>query len=140
MPVVDASVITAYFKRDDVGHVESAAWLRAMVRAGQHITAPTVLLAEVGAAVRRSTGDAMLGHAVVAELRQLPGLRLVPVSEALAVNAADIAVRHAMRGCDAVYVAVAEQLGETLVSLDAEQLARGRGVVRAVRPEQADPE
>lgn len=137
MAVVDASVVTAYFKRDDVGHAAAATWLRAMVRAGQPIAAPVVLLAEVGAAVRRSTGNAMLGHAVVAELRQLPGLRLVAVSEALAVNAADIAVRHAMRGCDALYVAVAEQLGEPLVSLDAEQLARGGAVVRTVRPEEA---
>ncbi len=134
MPVVDASVMTAYFKRDDAGHPAASAGLGAALRNGHPIIAPNVVLAEVGAAVRRSTGDAALGHAVVTELQRMPGLHLVPVSNALALRASEIAVEHGLRGCDALYIAVAEESGEILVTLDEEQLTRGAAVVRTGRP------
>lgn len=137
MAVVDASVVTAVFKRDDVGHVAAAAWLRAMLQDGGPIVAPAILLAEVGSAIRRNTGDPVLARAVVDELCRMPGLSLVPVSDPLARRGAQMAAEHALRGCDALYVATAEQYGDALVTLDEEQLGRGAAVVRTMRPDDA---
>jgi len=134
MPVVDASVVVALFRQDDPNHAPVTAWLRAMLRSGQPITAPTVLLAEVGAAIRRSTGSAALGQAIVGEVEAMPGLTLVPVSPELGRRSAAIAALHALRGCDAVYVATAEHLGDALVTLDDEQLSLGAAVVSTLRP------
>ena len=39
-----------------------------------------------------------------------------------------------IRGCDAVYVALAEALDEPLVTFDEQQAARAAGVVRVLRP------
>ncbi|MEO8084200.1 MAG: PIN domain-containing protein, partial [Ardenticatenales bacterium] len=65
---------------------------------------------------------------------------LWPVPETLALRAAEIVGTHRIRGCDAVYVALAEQLGEPLVTLDNEQLARGGSLVVTLRPgEPTDP-
>jgi predicted nucleic acid-binding protein len=60
--------------------------------------------------------------------------RSPPVSEALAARAAKIAARQKIRGCDAVYVALAEQPEMELVTLDRQQLERGVEVVATRSP------
>lgn len=57
-------------------------------------------------------------------LQELPNLTLVALDDALAEVAATIAADRALRGADAVYVAVAQRYGTTLVSLDHEQRER----------------
>lgn len=135
MLVVDASVLAAAFRADDVAHGLATEWLRAALAAGTPMSAPAILLGEVSAAIRRSTGDAGLARIVLAELRRVPGLRLVPVSDDVAQRAAEIAADHALRGCDAVYVAVAEMLGAALITLDTEMLTRGAPVAQTRRPD-----
>jgi predicted nucleic acid-binding protein len=61
-------------------------------------------------------------------------LSLHEVDIELAGQAADIAIEARLRGCDAVYVALAAQLGERLVTLDAEQLEPAGAVVTVGRP------
>jgi predicted nucleic acid-binding protein len=133
--IVDASVFVAAFRADDPAHGAAVAWLRAALVAGSPIAAPAIVLGEVSAAVRRRTGDAGLARSVLAELRALPGLRIEPLTSELADRAAELAADHALRGHDAVYVAVAEQLGSRLVTLDLEMLVRGADLVSTSRPE-----
>ena len=52
----------------------------------------------------------------------------------LAEQAAAIAAEHRIRGCDALYVALADMLSEPLVTLDRQQLERGAAVVTTRRP------
>jgi predicted nucleic acid-binding protein len=52
----------------------------------------------------------------------------------MAERAAGIAVEHGIRGCDAVYVALAEQFGDVLVTLDRQQLERGAAVAPVREP------
>ncbi len=53
----------------------------------------------------------------------------------MAERAAAIAANHQIRGCDALYVALAEELGDYLVTLDQQQLERGTAVVTTHRPQ-----
>jgi predicted nucleic acid-binding protein len=75
-----------------------------------------------------------LEKAVQSLFETLPGIALVPLSRDLARRAVEIAIRHRLRGADAIYVAVAEQAGSSLVSWDQEMLERGRAVVTTVTP------
>jgi len=95
-----------------------------MLQDGRTITAPAILLAEVGSAIRRTIWDPVLGQAIV------------HVSPELARRGAEIAGQHALRGLDALYVATAEQGGDALVTLNDEQLQRGAAVVRTMRPDE----
>jgi predicted nucleic acid-binding protein len=61
-------------------------------------------------------------------------IQLIPVTLALAERAALIAAEHRIRGCDAVYVVLAEQLSDALVTLDPQQLERGAAVVTVRAP------
>jgi hypothetical protein len=60
-----------------------------------------VLLPEVGAAVGRGQGGAGLARRFAARLRDLPHLMLVTLGETLALQAADVAAQHGLRGSDA---------------------------------------
>jgi predicted nucleic acid-binding protein len=55
----------------------------------------------------------------------------------LAEQAATIAIDHRIRSCDAVYVTLAAQLGDCLVTLDRQQLERAAEVVDAREPRAA---
>jgi predicted nucleic acid-binding protein len=59
---------------------------------------------------------------------------LVPLTEQRARQAAQIAITCRLRGADAVYVALAQELGTTLITWDAELLARGALAVPTMTP------
>jgi len=56
------------------------------------------------------------------------------VTVELAERAAGIAADCGIRGCDAVYVALSQEAGDELVTLDRQQLERGRTVAVTRKP------
>jgi predicted nucleic acid-binding protein len=130
MPVIGASVYIALINAHEDGHDDSWAWLEQAISAQEPVVAPVILLAEVAAALSRGMGDAWAAHRAVDQLQRSEVVELVPISQAMAERAATIAADHRIRGCDAVYTALADQLGERLITLDRQQLQRrGAGVV-----------
>ena len=49
-------------------------------------------------------------------------------------QAAELAALHKLRGADSVYVAVAQEFGATLITWDAEMLARAPSIVTVQTP------
>jgi predicted nucleic acid-binding protein len=129
MPVVDASVWVAFFKSDEAGHEASRAWLGAARKRSETLVAPAIVLAEVAAALGRGLGDPALARRAMDLLRTERLVKAFPVTEAMALRAGALAAEHRLRGCDAVYVALAHQLDMPLVTLDRHQLERGAGAV-----------
>jgi predicted nucleic acid-binding protein len=134
MPVVDASVCVALFHTEDPGHPASRRWLAESQGKAEPIVAPVILLAEVAAALGRGLGDAALAREAVLLLRGRHLVELFPVTEALAARAAEIAAEEKIRGCDALYVALARQLEMELVTEDRQQLERGAAIIATRRP------
>ena len=134
MAVLDASVYIALINAHEKDHARSWIWFEQVQKAQEPIVAPVILLAEVAAALSRGLGDAALAHRVVQQLRQSEIIELVPVTLTLAQQAAALAAGHRIRGCDAVYVAMADQLGDCLVTLDRQQLERGAAIVDTREP------
>lgn len=132
--VLDASVYVAMLKHEEPNHAASQKWYNDALASGTPLAAPLPFLAEVTGAISRSTGDTQLAEAVLMQIQALGVIDLIPVNDFLGVRAAEIAARHRLRGCDALYVAAAEQLGAELVSLDQEQLERGTAVVPTRQP------
>jgi predicted nucleic acid-binding protein len=134
MPVIDASVYVALINAHEAEHAASWAWFERIRARGEPIAAPAILLAEVAAALSRGMGDPALAHRTVEQLERSAVIELVPVTVALAGRAASIAADHRIRGCDALYVALADQLGEPLIALDRQQLERCNAIVDARAP------
>jgi predicted nucleic acid-binding protein len=134
MAVIDASVYVALMNAHEAAHDVCWAWFERARRLGKPLRAPVLLLAEVAAALSRGVSDPLLAHQVVQQLVQTQTVELYPMTVELAEQAAGIAADCGIRGCDAVYVALAEQTRDGLVTLDRQQLERGRAVVAARRP------
>ena len=134
MAVIDASVYVALINARESDHSSSWAWFEQAKIAREPVVAPVILLAEVSAALSRGIGDPALAHRAVGQLLRSSVIELTPVTAAVAKRAAAIAADHRIRGCDAVYVALAEQLNDHLVTLDQQQLERGAAVVTVRKP------
>ena len=124
MYVIDASVHVADARPQEPHHVEARprlAWL-----AAEHHPdyLPEVVLAEIAAAISRGTGQIALALRLTTALRRVPHFKFVPVEQTLGDLAAEIAARYQIRGCDAVYAALAQQQDAILITLDRQQRER----------------
>ena len=134
MAIVDASVYVALIRPQEEAHAECWTWLREVHAAGEEITAPAILVAEVGAAIGRGVGDPELARRAIQQILDGNVVELVPLTLSLAARAGAIAIDHRIRGADAVYVALAERCHDELITLDRQQLERGAAVVTTRRP------
>jgi predicted nucleic acid-binding protein len=134
MTVIDASVYIALVNTREGNHTQSWAWLEAAHAAREPLVAPVILLAEVAAALSRGLGDAGLARQVVEQLERGGLIELIPVTLPLAERAAAIAASQRIRGCDAVYVALAEERNDRLVTLDQQQLQRASAIIKVGEP------
>lgn len=134
MAVMDASVYVTMLDANDPEHTNCLAWFTAAATSDEPIVAPSLILSEVAAAISRGHSDAELAKAVVVALETSAIVSLVAVTSQLAKRAAIIAADQRVRGADAVYLALAQQLNDVLVTLDRQQLQRGAAVVATQHP------
>jgi predicted nucleic acid-binding protein len=137
MYVVDASVHIADVRPSEPHHGEARAFLDHVRRTGVPTYGPIIVLAEVAAGIARGTGRSSLARRLTALLRRVPNFIFLPVDEALGNLATEVAADQQVRGCDAIYIALAQQLNATLVTLDGEQRLRAPAVVLAQTPAEA---
>jgi predicted nucleic acid-binding protein len=131
---IDASVHVSALNPTEADSAGSRAFLAQVQQEHIPLFCPTLLLVEIAAAVVRALGDSGRAVALTEVIRSWPGQTLVPLGEALASRAADLAATAQLRGGDAVYAAVAQQYGTTLVTLDRQQLERLPPLVKTARP------
>ncbi|MCB9138780.1 MAG: PIN domain-containing protein [Caldilineaceae bacterium] len=134
MPVIDASVFVAVVNHADRHHAPCRTWFEEALSQGNRPIAPSILVSETAAAISRGVNDAALALAVTAALAESTIVELVPITAALATTAADIAATYRIRGCDAIYVALAASVDEPLVTLDRQQGARASELIKIYSP------
>ncbi len=134
MYVIDASVHVADARPKEPHHVQAHTLLTRLAAEGRLVYLPTIVLAEVAAAISRGTGQSGLAQRLVAALWRVPHFEYVSVDDTLGQLAAELAAQYQIRGCDAVYVALARQRGATLVTLDRQQRDRAPSDVIARTP------
>jgi predicted nucleic acid-binding protein len=135
--VIDASVFVADAQPQEPFHADANLLLEALAAHGRVLHVPAIVLSEIAAAIARGADDSELAREAVGLYRQWPGLRLTPVEEMLGSLAADIAAQQRIRGCDAVYVALAYMERAILITLDGQQRERAPSSVTARTPAQA---
>jgi predicted nucleic acid-binding protein len=134
MYTLDASVWVNGFDRKEPGAITTRHLLQLLAVQGRPIIIPNLALVEVAGSVSRTRRRPAKATAFVDTIVRLPHVTVVPLTADLAEAAAQLAARHALRGADAVYAAVALAAGCTLISLDGEHLARLRNVVPTLTP------
>lgn len=134
MAVTDASLITSLFSEPDVNHAAARRWFDAAHARGEPLFAPTIILAEVASAFGRTLGDPDRARVVIRRIVDWKLITLVPIATPIAVRAAEVTADTRLKGCDSIYVALAAELNEVLVTFDQEQLSRTTGMIRVTRP------
>lgn len=134
MLTIDANIFVSARMRTEINHSISDQFLNRVVAAALLIYCPTLVLPETAAAIFRSTGRVSLANGAVSQILNFPYLTLVDLTADRARQAADLAVSCRLRGADAVYAAVAQEFGTTLITWDQELLTRGVAAVPTLTP------
>ena len=134
MILVDASVWVSWYLVRDAFHRVSRLWVASVVAHGQTLVIPSLALTETAGAVARRTGRSADGRRAARVMLRVPSIRVDPVDRTFALAAANLAASLKLRGPDAVYVALAYQLGVPLVTWDHEQAIRGRRLITVLQP------
>lgn len=134
MLTIDANVFISAASRSDVFHADSDLFLRRVRRAGLPLHCPSLLLPEMASGIIRPTGNVIAAQVALLSVETFPGMDFVPLTEARAQAAVQMSLTCRLRGADAVYVAVAQEFGTTLVTWDAELLARGVQAAPVLNP------
>ena len=96
------------------------------------LRAPSLALVEAVRTVGRVSGQPN-GYAALDRFTW-SRIHFWPLSEGLAQRAAEIAISCGLKGADAIYVALAADLDDVLVTFDREQLDRGASAAQVVEP------
>jgi len=132
---LDASVWLAAFSPAERDHADCALLVSLLIERGAELHQPGLFVIEVCAAIARRTRNRTLAIEAGRISLDMPGLVVHALTHELAAKAAEIAADCALRGADAVYVATAQDMNATLVTLDRELLERAAHVVKVRTPE-----
>ena len=134
MYTLDANIFVRDADPRDPDHRTCRALLERLASTSTPVTMPWLVLAEVAGALSREFRDPLRARIFTDLLTTLPNVTLVALDAGLAQEAAYVAADRAIRGADAVYVAVARRYGCALVSLDREQRERAALLVPTLTP------
>jgi predicted nucleic acid-binding protein len=137
MFTIDASVYLNALHPTEAGSSESRDFLEQISQYPRPVYSPTLLLVEVAAAIARIFNDTQRGITMSQAIFGLPGQIWIPLDEAQAQVSVKLAAAQRLRGADAVYAAVAQHYGATLVTRDHQQQQRLRPILPVVSPEEA---
>ncbi len=134
---LDASVAVCASFPAETYFEDSHRLLDLLVQRRAMIVVPTLLRAEIAAAVRRTTGDVNTAKAIDESFVRLPGVVFQALDERMADATVQMAMATGLRGADAVYAATARHFGATLITLDEEQRTKLPADMTALYPSEA---
>lgn len=137
---IDASVFVNAFNPREPGHAASLALLTAIHADGDPVIVPSLAFVEIASAMARASDDTAGAMAFTTAVANLPHVTPVALTVLGGHEAAELAALHRLRGADAVYAAVAQRYGTTLVTRDEQQRTRAGSVVPCLTPEEASNE
>ena len=135
MYCIDASVLINSEIENEKLHEYSKKLMEKIREKGITILVPEIVLPEISSAITRGSNNSEKALEFVKELKQIPNIVFVPIDRELADEAARFAAEYRLRGCDAIYVAVASMFSVKLISLDEQQLVRAKDCIDASTPQ-----
>jgi predicted nucleic acid-binding protein len=135
--IVDASVWISAMLPGDVHHETSSKWIDKVNASGWVLIVPAHYPAEVCGAISRLQPPGVSLTQMTEFLFDPEFFDIHQITSELSRLSADVAGTSALRGSDAVYVALASQLDLPLVTWDKQQRERGAVFCRTMTPVEA---
>jgi predicted nucleic acid-binding protein len=134
---LDANIFVRDFDPRDPGYESCHTLIERLEELARSEILPVLVLAEVAGSISRTQRDPVRGRLAAESLIGQQNRTFVDLDLALAEVAAQIAADCGLRGADAVYVAVAQRYGTTLITLDTEVRQRAGRLIRIQTPREA---
>ena len=132
--VIDASVFLASVRPVELHHRESLELFKRLKAHRRPVFVPSILPAEIAAGFSRNGIKPLRVRRLLALIQEQVNIQPIGVDENLGTLAAEVAIYQRIRGCDAIYVALAQVMNATLITLDEEQRQRIPATVIARSP------
>jgi predicted nucleic acid-binding protein len=123
MNVIDSCVFVSAFCEADPKHVEAQQLLKKIIDGEIKATLPTLALPEVCGVIRRLTGSSNFASKVREEMERWISDGLLKVEEltkARMRESSKIAIQLGVKGADAVFISLAQELNAKLITFDEE--------------------
>ena len=131
---IDASVFVSAAMPSEAQFDDSNLFLDHIRLHPQVLQCPMLLLPEIAASLARRTDNADVGQNSIYWVTQFPTMSLLMLDMVRTLQASQIAAMYRLRGADAIYVAIAQEFGTTLITWDREMLTRGLSAVSIMTP------
>jgi predicted nucleic acid-binding protein len=122
--IIDSCVWVAALDPADRFHLKSRTFLHDVASTDTEVRVPAHALIEVACALTRRLGSPEQGRALALSLFKALRCRQLPLDSVLLSQALELGTTHLLRSGDALFVAAAYRIGETLVSWDAELIKK----------------
>lgn len=134
MYCIDASVIVNSQLEREPYHSQSKAFLIMVEEKNLRVFLPEIVIPEITSGILRATKDENSAFQFANNLRSISNFLFVPVDSKLANLASWIICKTSLKSADAIYVALTFDYNLELITLDKEQLEKGKKLVKARRP------
>jgi len=134
MYTLDANIFLRDANPYDPDHTTSHLLLEQLEHQSLPIVVPLFVLVEVAGVLGRELRDPIRARLFVEKMHTISTISFVAFDEELTAKAAELAADRALRGADALYVAVAQQYACQLVTLDQEMRTRAAAIVKVRTP------
>ena len=129
MAVIDASVWISFFLESDIHHSRARELIHSLLQnENETVRIPNLALVEIAGTLSRVTRSSILANKSIRILEAL-AVEVHELDEPLSKLATELASQLALKGADAVYVALARDLADTLVTFDKQQWERAAKIV-----------
>lgn len=134
MYCIDASVLVNSQLEREPYYTQSKAFLMMVEEKNLKVFLPEIVIPEITSGIFRATRDENFTSQFTRNLRSIPNFSFVSIDGRLANLASWIICKTNLKGVDAIYVALVFDYNLELITLDKEQLEKGKGFIKARRP------
>ena len=131
---LDASVIINSYIDKEEFHNSSKKLMEIIKKNDIKIILPEIVFPEVASAIARGINDEKVAIKFAETLRKLPNFTIITIDNEISNLSLKFAAKNRLRGCDAIYVAVAYLFNLKLITLDKQQKERSLGLIEVTTP------
>lgn len=134
MYCIDSSVIVNSLMEKEPYFNQSKTFLTMVEEKRLKTFLPEIVIPEITSGILRSTKDENFAFQFAKNLRAISNFSFVPIDTKLANLASWVICKTGLKSADAIYIALAFDYNLELITLDKEQLEKGKKLVKVRRP------
>jgi len=131
---IDASVIISAANIKEPYFSQSKDFLTRIREKDLKVFLPEIIIPEITSGFLRAIDDSKVAYELALSFRDISNFFLVAIDSKLANLASWVVCKTNLKGADAIYIALAFDYNLELITLDKEQLEKGKKLIKVRRP------